>query len=131
MDPGDATWNGGRVAALVVAPAVLGLALVAHPFISGRLPNETAIAEAVTADTTEWGMVHLSAAVGSALLVIAFLAVRSYLQQARENRYSMLGLPLVVLGSTLFAVLPGMEFAALAAAENGATASESLLFRAR
>ncbi len=69
-------------------------------------------------------MVHLAAAVGSALIVIAFLAVRSYLQQAGENRYSMLGLPLVVLGSTLFAVLPGMEFAPLAAAENGATASE-------
>ncbi|MDP8927648.1 MAG: hypothetical protein M3O70_03480, partial [Actinomycetota bacterium] len=31
-----------------------------------------------------------------------------------------LGVPFVVIGSTLFAVLPGMEFAALAAAETGA-----------
>ncbi|MGH9223056.1 MAG: hypothetical protein ACRD2W_04570 [Acidimicrobiales bacterium] len=122
MEP---AWNRGRVAVLAVAPAVLGAALLAHPFISGRLPNETAIAEEVTADPTVWGVVHLGAAVGSALIALAFLAVRSYLHQAGENRYSVLGLPLVVLGSTMFAVLPGMEFAPLAAAESGAAASVS------
>lgn len=124
MGAGDAAWNWARVAVLAVAPAFLGAALVAHPFISGRLPNETAIAEAVTANPTMWPVVHLAAAVGSALIAIAFLAVRSYLRQAGENRYSALGLPFVVLGSTMFAVLPGMEFAPLAADESGGTASE-------
>lgn len=33
-------------------------------------------------------------------------------------------MPLVIVGSTLYAVLPGMEFAALAAAESGATTAE-------
>lgn len=124
MGTGDPAWNSARVAVLAVAPAVLGAALLAHPFISGRLPNETAIAEEVTANPTVWGAVHLGAAVGSALIAIAFLAVRSYLHQAGENRYSMLGMPLVVLGSMMFAVLPGMEFAPLAASDIGATASE-------
>ncbi len=123
MGTGDLAWNRGRVAVIAVAPAFFGAALVAHPYISGRLPNATAITEAVTADTTMWAVVHLGAAVGSALIAIAFLAVRSYLQQAGENRYSELGLPLVVLGSTMYAVLPGMEFVPLAAAENGHTAS--------
>ncbi|MGH8937717.1 MAG: hypothetical protein ACRDV2_00015 [Actinomycetes bacterium] len=100
------------------------MALVTHPFISGRLPNEAEIAEGVAADTTMWALVHLAAGVGSALIAIAFLAVRSYLQEAGENRHSARGLPFVVMGSTLFAVLPGMEFAPLAAAESGATTAE-------
>lgn len=124
MRNGEPTRNHGRVAALTVAPAVLCVALVAHPFISGRLPNEAEIAEGVTAGTTMWAVVHLGASVASALIAIAFLAVRSYLQEAGENRHSARGVPLVVMGSTLFAVLPGMEFAPLAAAESGATTAE-------
>lgn len=120
----DPAWNGARVAILAVAPAVLCVALVAHPFISGRLPNEAEIAEGVIADTTMWAVVHLAASVASALIAIAFLAVRSYLREAGENRLSVCGVPLIVMGSTLFAVLPGMEFAPLAAAESGATMAE-------
>ncbi len=124
MRTGEPARNQWRVAALTVAPAVLAVALVTHPFISGRLPNEAEIAEGVAADTTMWALVHLAAGVGSALIAIAFLAVRSYLQEAGENRHSARGLPFVVMGSTLFAVLPGMEFAPLAAAESGATTAE-------
>jgi hypothetical protein len=124
MANGGPARNQGRVAVLTVAPAVLCVALVAHPFISGRLPNEADIAEGVTAGTTMWAVVHLAASVASALIAIAFLAVRSYLREAGENRHSARGVPLVVMGSTLFAVLPGMEFAPLAAAENGATTAE-------
>lgn len=116
--------NRWEIAVLAAAPAVLGASLVAHPFISGRLPNETAVAELVTAHPAAWGLAHLGAAVGSALIAIAFLSVRDYLHRSGEGRYSALGAPLVILGSTMFAVLPGMEFAPLAAAENGATVSE-------
>lgn len=124
MTSDDQARNYGRLAAVAVAPAVLCAALVAHPFISGRLPNEPAIAEAVASGTTLWGVVHLVAALASALIAIAFIAIRSYLRDAGESRYSALGVPFVVLGSTLFAVLPGMEFAPLAAAETGGTAEE-------
>jgi hypothetical protein len=41
-----------------------------------------------------------------------------------EDRFSALGVPFVVIGSTLFAFLPGMEFAPLAAAEAGATTTQ-------
>jgi hypothetical protein len=64
--------------------------------------------------------VHLTVGVASGLLVLAFLAIRSYLREAGEDRWSILALPFIVVGSTLFAVLPGMEFAPLAAAEAGA-----------
>jgi hypothetical protein len=119
--PSTIDW---RTAALVIAPAVLFGALVAHPYIEGRLPNDEAVAEEVAAGTTLWGVVHLTAAVASALIIVAFLAVRSYLHQAGEDRFTARGLPFIIVGSTLFAVLPGMEFVPLAAAETGATTAE-------
>ena len=90
--------------------------LFAHPYIA-TLPDEAAVAATATADTTRWGLVHLTVGVASGLLVLAFLAIRSYLRGAGEERWSILALPFIVVGSTLFAVLPGMEFAPLAAAE--------------
>ncbi len=113
-----------RTVILVVAPAVLLAALVTHPYLSGRLPNDAAVAAAIVDGTTRWGWVHLTTSVASALIMLAFLAVRSYLREAGEDRLSALGVPFVVIGSTLFAVLPGMEFAPLAAAETGATTAE-------
>jgi hypothetical protein len=106
---------------VALAPAVMLAGLFAHPYIA-TLPDEAAVAEAVAADTTYWGLVHLTAAVASGLLVLAFLAIRSYLREAGEERWSILALPFIVIGSTLFAVLPGMEFAPLAAAKAGADA---------
>ncbi len=103
---------------VALAPAVMLVGLFAHPYIA-TLPDEAAIAEAVTADTTYWGLVHLTAGVASGLLVLAFLAIRSYLREASEECWSTLALPFIVMGSTLFAFLPGMEFAPLAAAEAG------------
>ena len=120
-DTGKTSW---RIAALMVAPAVLLAALVAHPYIAGRLPNDDAVAEAVTTGSTRWGMVHLATSVASALIILAFLAVRSYLHEAGEDRFNTGGLPFVIVGRTLFAVLPGMEFVPLAAAETGGTTAE-------
>ena len=120
----DGDGNQWRTIILVAAPTALVAALVAHPYLSGRLPNDSEVAEAVAGGTTRWGLVHLATSVASGLIILAFLAVRSYLREAGEDRLSRLGVPFVVLGSTLFAVLPGMEFAPLAAAETGATTAE-------
>lgn len=109
---------------VALAPAVLCGALVAHPYLAGRLPNNEAIAAAVAADTTRWGLVHLAAGVASGLVILAFLALRNYLRDAGDHRRSAVGVPFVVFGSTLFAMLPGMELAPLAAAETGAGLAE-------
>ena len=119
-----ASSRGWRITVLAVAPATLLVALFAHPFIDGRLPNRTAIAEEVVTGTTRWGVVHLAAGLASALIAVAFLSVRYYLHEAGEDRLSGLGMPLVIVGSTLYAVTPGMEFAAFAAADTGATTAE-------
>ena len=108
-----------RAAIVAIAPAVLLSALVYHPYIA-NLTDKAAVAAALASDTTRWGLSHLAVGVGSGLAVLAFLAVRSYLREAGEERWSVLALPFIVMGSTLFAFLPAMEIAMLAAAETGA-----------
>lgn len=111
-----ARWGAGT---LVLAAAVMSASLVSHPYL-GRLPDAPGVAAAIEGQATRWGMVHLASSVGSALIAVAFIAVRELLRAAGEDRYSTWALPLVVLGSGLYGVLPGLEFAALAAARTGA-----------
>jgi hypothetical protein len=81
-NPISATTRARLGAAIVaLAPAVMLAGLFAHPYIA-TLPDEAGVAEAVAADTTYWGLVHLTAAVASGLLVLAFLTIRSYLREA-------------------------------------------------
>jgi len=56
--------------------------------------------------------------------------MRSHLREVGEERWSVLALPPIVLGSTLFAVLTGMEVALGAAAETGGDvqAAQAALF---
>jgi hypothetical protein len=108
-----------RAAIVAIAPAWLLFAFVYHPYIA-NLTDKAAVAAALTSDTARWGLTHLAVGVGSGFAVLAFLAIRSYLREAGEDRWSILGLPFIVMGSTLFAFLPAMEIAMLAAAEEGA-----------
>lgn len=61
--------------------------------------------------------------VGSALIALAFLAVRAHLHDAGEDRFSAWALPFVVIGSALYGLLPGLEFAPMAAARAGGDAA--------
>lgn len=110
-----------RSAVVAIAPAVLCAGFVYHPYVS-KATDAEAIAEAVLADTTRWGLAHAAIGIGYALTVLAFLAIRNYLREVGEERWSSLALPLIAVGSALFAILPGMEFAPLAAAETGGDA---------
>ncbi|MDQ3661940.1 MAG: hypothetical protein M3454_12960 [Actinomycetota bacterium] len=117
-----------RAAIVAIAPAVLLAGFVWHPFTP--VPDEETIAAAAASGTTRWGLSHLAIAVASGFTALAFLAIRSYLRDAGENRRSAVALPFIVMGSTLFATLPGMEFSLLVAAETGADvqAAQEVLF---
>lgn len=110
----------GRTGAAVVAvaPAVLLAGFLYHPYISPPT-DQAALGAAAASDTMRWGLSHLAIGVGYGLAALAFLAIRRYLREAGEERWSIRALPFIVLGSTLFAILTGMEFALLAAAETG------------
>ena len=109
-----------RAATLAITPVVLLVAMVSHPYLPGRLPNNTAVAEALAEGTTRWGLVHLAAGVASGVVVLAFIAVRGYLRERGDQSLSAIGLGFIVMGSLFYALLPGMEFAPLAAVESGA-----------
>jgi len=108
-----------RAVVVAVAPLMLAAAFVAHPYIGLGPPDEAAVARAAASSTFRWGISHLMVGVASAILLLAFLAIRSYLREAGDDRWSARALPFVIVGGTLYAILPGMEFAALAAAETG------------
>lgn len=108
----------GRAAIVFVAPVVLAAGLVYHPSVA-VLTDTDAIAAAAAVDTTRWAVAHLAVGVGAGLLMLAFLTIRSHLRDAGEDRWSRIGLPFVVFGGTLYAMVQAMEFASLAAAETG------------
>lgn len=118
----DTTRDRLQATMVAVAPAALLAVLLSHPHLPGPLPNDAAVAAAVEADPDRWAVVHLATALASGLIALAFLAVRSHLRAAGEDRWTAWGVPFIVLGSTLYAVLPGMEFAPLAAVLVGADA---------
>lgn len=107
---------------MALAPLVLLVALVTHPFIA-TLPDAHAVARAVAVDATWWGIVHLLTAVGSSLVALAFLAIRARLRDAGEERFSPWALPFVIVGSALYGVLPGLEFAPMTAVRTGGDAA--------
>jgi hypothetical protein len=108
-----------RAVVVAVAPVLLLASMIWHPFIPGRLPNNAEIAQAVSIDTTRWGLSHLSSAFASAVLVLAFIVIRGLLRESGDRTWSAIGLGFIVIGSLSYTVLPGMEFAPLAAVESG------------
>jgi hypothetical protein len=128
--PGSGSWSRARrtaaAATVAVAPASLLAAIIYHPFIAD-LRHKHDVAAALTAGATRWSLAHVAAAVASALIALAFLAVAAALRQRGEWRWSARAVPFVVVGSTLFAMLPAMEIAVLAASLAGADAEAVLL----
>jgi len=104
---------------VATAPVVLLAGIVYHPHIHD-LRDKEAVAGALTADVTRWSIAHLLVAVGAPLIALSLLAVAAVLRQRGEWRWSARSVPFVVVGSTLFALLPAMEITVLAATLAGA-----------
>ena len=116
-------WSRARritaAATVATAPVVLLAGIAYHPVIADLRVKE-AVAGALTDDVTRWSVAHLLVAVGAPLVAVAMLAVAAVLRQRGEWRWSTRSVPFVVVGSTLFALLPAMEIAVLAATLAGA-----------
>ena len=120
---GPVRWSRARrttaAATVATAPVVLLAGIGYHPFIAD-LRDKEAVGAALTADVTRWSIAHLLVAVGAPLVAVALLAVAAVLRQRGEWRWSARSVPFVVVGSTLFALLPAMEITVLAATLAGA-----------
>lgn len=107
------------VAVVLIAPLVMLTGFALHPWIGAGLPDQSAVAAAAADHTTRWGIAHMAIGAGSGLLAVAFLALHLGLPAVGRERRAGRAIPLIVLGSALYALLPGMEMAPLAAAEAG------------
>jgi hypothetical protein len=118
-----AAWNRARrltaAATVATAPAVLLAGIAYHPHIAD-LRDKESVAAALTSDVTRWSVAHLVVAVASLLVALALVAVAAAMRQRGEWRWSARSVPFVVIGSGLFALLPAMEIAVLAATLAGA-----------
>lgn len=121
----ETTRHHWQAASVAIAPVVMAAALLYHPYLDVLLDVE-AVGSAVSADTTRWALAHLAAGVGITVVTLAFLAVRRHLWEAGDDHHSRWALPLVLLGGGLYALLPGLEFAPLAAAQTGGDPAAAL-----
>ncbi len=110
-----------RAVIIFIAPFALLASFIFHPHVGNPIDDDflVKLAEAVTADPTRWAVVHYFAAVAIGLLTLAFIAVRGYLHDAGEDRWSRFGLPFIVMGNLFYAMLPAFEFAPYAAVKAG------------
>ncbi len=118
----------GRYAVAVtgLSPVLLLAAMLYHPYLED-LQNQGNVATALTADTTRWGLSHLTIGLASALVLVAFLEVDAFLRAHGGSPASAIGVPFVVVGSTLFVFLPAMEIAMLAVHTSGGDVAAALL----
>ena len=117
------TRNWFRAAIMVIAPVVLLVAFLYHPFLAGGgAPEPEFVAEAAEADPTRWAGAHLLTIGALALTALAFLALRGRLRDAGEERWSSWALPLVLVGLVLLAGLPAIEMAVAGAIDAGVDA---------
>ena len=125
--PGRATRRDfTRAAVTALSPCVLLIGLVYHPHLDD-IRDKGAVAGALGADTTRWGVAHLVVGLAAALVLLAFLAVDAYLRESGRSGLSAVGVPFIVIGSVLFAFLPAMEIAMLGAYGAGVDVEEVLL----
>jgi hypothetical protein len=115
--PGTEPGLRAGAAVVLAGPVVLLLAIAYHPFIP-QLTNNADVAQAFEVGPLRWGLSHLAVGVAAAVLLLSFIALRSYLRQ-RGDRWSGRGLPFIVVGTVLFAFLPAMEVAAIAVDKAG------------
>lgn len=80
-----------RAVITALAPLVLLAAFMWHPHIAGRLPNDSAVADAVAEGPTRWGLAYFAAAIASGVVVLAFIAIRGFIRERVTTRGALLG----------------------------------------
>lgn len=125
--PGGASRR-DRFRAIVtgLSPILLLIGIVYHPYLED-LRDKGTVADALTADTARWGIAHLMVGLATALVLLAFLSVHTFLRERGQPGMSAVGVPFIVVGSVLFAFLPAMEIAMLGADGAGSDVEEVLL----
>ncbi len=114
--------NRARALVLFVAPVVLLVGFLVHPYVSDQ-SDVGKIAEELAGDPDRWAWGHLILLIAMALTLLAVFSIRQLLRAAGEERWSFGAMPLLVIGGTLIAGLIGGEVA-LAGVANSSAVSD-------
>ncbi len=118
----EETQNRARALVLFVAPVVLLIGFLVHPYVSDE-SDTGKIAEELAGDPERWAWGHLILLIGMALTLLAVFSIRQLLRAAGEERWSFGAVPLLVVGATMIAGLVGAEVA-LAGVANASAVSD-------
>ena len=113
--------NSDRLGAIpvVAGPLLLLAGILWHPFIPDLRDNSDVVHH-LQQDTTSWFGAHFLVAVGTAVVLLGFLAVRAHVRTTvGREPWTARALPPLVVGSILFVMLPAMEIAMLAVEKVG------------
>ncbi len=103
---------------LFVAPAVFLAGLVAHPFVRNYMDTEV-IARAISGSPDRWAIAHLIIPIGVGLVLLAALAIRCQFRNAGEQRWSSIGIGLLIVGGVLMGAVVGAEITLAAVVRSG------------
>lgn len=116
MSERSRAWAGAAV--LFIAPAVFFAGALAHPFVRDYL-DTSVVADAVSAAPGQWAVSHLLLAIGLGLMPLAVLVIRHEFRSAGEQRWSAIGVPLLIVGATLLGAYVGTEITLAAVVDSG------------
>lgn len=110
MNMGASTQQRLRALVMVLAPLLLLVGFVYHPYISDYTDFD-AIANKVSDDPERWLWSNIILVFAIALLMLSGITARRLLAQAGEDRWSFAALPLVVVGIVALATCTGLDAA--------------------
>ena len=116
MSERSRTWAGAAV--LFIGPLVFLAGSLAHPFVRDYM-DPTVIADAVKGASGQWAVSHVILAIGLGLVLLAVLVIREQFRTAGEQRWSALGVPLLVVGASLLGAIVGSEVTLAAVVDSG------------
>lgn len=110
------TWAAAAV--LFIGPAVFFAGSLGHPFVRDYM-DPSVIADAVKAAPGQWAVSHVILAIGLGLVLLAVLVIREQFRGAGEQRWSAVGVPLLIVGATLLGAIAGSEITLAAVVDSG------------
>ena len=105
-------------AVLFIGPAVFVAGSLGHPFVRDYM-DPSLIADAISAAPGQWAVSHVNLAIGLGLVLLAVLVIREQFRRAGEQRWSAVGVPLLIVSATLLGAIVGSEITLAAVVDSG------------
>jgi len=114
----EQSFDRARAAVLFVAPVVLLVGILAHPFVDTYFETSV-VAAAVSGAADRWAVAHLIIPIGMTLLLLAVTVIRGEFRRAGERLWSVIAVPLLFIGGAVWGAIAALEITYAAVAKSG------------